>query len=342
MLVVAACLAGQSGAGFWLWGPVRCPAIRAIGKSVKSAVFSTNSLRGYKHHTDTCPDTLNILITAPELAERHESEGIVVVDCRFKLLKPEAGRQAWEESHVPGAYYADLDKDLAAPRRTDSGRHPLPNSEDFARLLGSWGITPATQVIVYDDVGGAVAARLWWLLRWVGHAQVSLLDGGYPAWLAAGHPVDNQQPEMRSGRYPVVPGAMPTIEVDEVATGLEQSTLALIDARDVKRFAGLSEPIDTRAGHIPGALNRPFQANLNDNGHFLAPADLRTEFDALLKGQEAAQLACMCGSGVTACHNVLAMELAGVTADSDTVAALYVGSWSEWIVSTHRPCDPVD
>jgi thiosulfate/3-mercaptopyruvate sulfurtransferase len=218
----------------------------------------------------------------------------------------------------------------------------LPTSEDFARLLGSWGVTPATQVIVYDDVGGAVAARLWWLLRWVGHAQVNLLDGGLPAWLAADYPVDNQQPDMWSGRYPVAPGAMPTIEVEDVATGLERSTLALIDARDVKRFAGLSEPIDTRAGHIPGALNRPFKANLNDDGHFLTPVALRTEFDALLKGQENAQLACMCGSGVTACHNVLAMELAGVTSDSGAVAALYVGSWSEWIVSMDRPCDPAD
>ncbi|MCP4927918.1 MAG: sulfurtransferase [Gammaproteobacteria bacterium] len=285
---------------------------------------------------------MSLLLNADQLANSPDDGKLVIVDCRFNLLAPEAGRDMWQEAHIPGAFYADLDKDLAGPVTATSGRHPLPDPEGFSRLLGSWGVRPDTTVVAYDDVGGAVAARLWWLLRWVGHPHVGLLNGGWQAWLASGLPTDSNIPELLSACYPVIPGSMPTISVDEVQQGLGSGELTLLDARDTKRFAGKSEPIDTRAGHIPGAWNRPFQANLAKDKQFLSTDKLCREFDALITAQRATQLASMCGSGVTACHNLFAMELAGITSDSGAPAALYVGSWSEWLRSPDRPCEPAD
>jgi len=277
-----------------------------------------------------------MLIKADDLAEQLDKPDLVVVDCRFDLLQPDAGRQAWAKGHIPGAFYADLDKHLAAPKTAESGRHPLPDPEQFAVVLARWGITPATLVVAYDSAGGAVAARLWWLLRWVGHEQVALLDGGYPAWLEARLPVNNGSPQPSQGRYPVQPGAMPVISADEVQAGLADNTLTLIDARDKARFAGVAEPIDTLAGHIPGAINRPFQSNLDATGRFRAEADLYDSFGTLriAAGQ---RVASMCGSGVTACHNLFAMEVADAHPGDQQPPALYVGSWSEWIRQAGRP-----
>jgi len=253
-------------------------------------------------------------------------------------MKPEAGRVAWETSHIPGAYYADLDKDLAAPRTDYSGRHPLPDAEQFAALLGSWGVTPETHIVAYDASGGAIAARLWWLCRWVGHERVSLLDGGYPAWQTQKLPVTTDQPAFANGIYPVQPGHMPVVQTADVELGLQEGTIALLDARDAERFEGLAEPIDTMAGHIPGARNRPFRINLDAMGRFRGPADLQESFRELL-GDKDRRLASMCGSGVTACQNLFALELAGVDFNDAGAPALYVGSWSEWIKSSARPVD---
>jgi thiosulfate/3-mercaptopyruvate sulfurtransferase len=261
-----------------------------------------------------------------------------VVDCRFNLRKPEAGRQAWELSHIPGAFYADLDQDLAAPKSAGSGRHPLPDAEQFAALLGSWGVTLDTHVVVYDASGGAIAARLWWLLRWVGHEQVSLLDGGYPAWQRQKLPVSADQPALGPGNYPVQPGRMPVVQTADVELGLAEGTLALLDARDADRFAGKVEPIDKLAGHIPGARNRPFQINLDALGRFRGVADLQESFSDVLSDTDR-RLASMCGSGVTACQNLFAMGLAGVDFTEAAAPALYVGSWSEWIRSSDRPVE---
>jgi thiosulfate/3-mercaptopyruvate sulfurtransferase len=273
------------------------------------------------------PDKLSDLLGRPEL---------VIVDCRFDLLKPAAGRLAWEAGHIPGAYYADLDRDLAGPRTSQSGRHPLPDPEAFANLLGSWGVTPASLVVAYDASGGAIAARLWWLLRWVGHERVALLDGGYQDWQAAKLPDARTHPHLHAGRYPVKPGSMPVLSTDQVQEGLRSGTLLLVDARDAQRFSGAAEPIDFRAGHIPGAINRPFQTNLDALGHFRAPSDLEDSF-SLLPLNADQHLACMCGSGVTACHNLFALELAGVAPGALERPSLYAGSWSEWIQSPDRP-----
>jgi thiosulfate/3-mercaptopyruvate sulfurtransferase len=281
---------------------------------------------------------MQILMTPEELAADLGADDLVVVDCRFNLLRPAAGRESWEAGHIPGAYYADLDQDLAALVTAQSGRHPLPEPGALADLLGSWGVTPASRVVAYDDVGGAIAARLWWLLGWVGHAHALLLDGGLPAWQASGYALDDAQPELQQARYPVAPGQLPVINAADVLAGLEQGALTLIDARDAKRFAGLAEPIDSRAGHIPGAVNRPFQQNLDDSGRFLSPQQLRQDFSSMADDADRTNTACMCGSGVTACHHLFALKLAGL----EPPPSLYVGSWSEWIRDTARPCEPAD
>jgi thiosulfate/3-mercaptopyruvate sulfurtransferase len=279
-----------------------------------------------------------ILISPQQLYAEIGADDLLVVDCRFNLLKPEAGRKNWAAGHIAGACYADLDKDLAAMISPQSGRHPLPDAESFASLLGSWGVTPGTRVVAYDDAGGAIAARLWWLLGWVGHAQALLLDGGLPAWLACGYPLEESAPMLQQGRYPVRPGNMPVISAAEVQAGLAQAELTLIDARDGRRFAGLVEPIDSRAGHVPGAVNRPFQQNLDDSGRFLSADKLQDDFASLLGHDRQKNTASMCGSGVTACHHIFAMQLAGLEA----MPSLYVGSWSEWIRDVHRPCEPAE
>ncbi len=272
-----------------------------------------------------------MLISAAELAAQPDA---IVVDCRFNLLDPAAGREAWLAGHIPGAFYADLDHDLARPRGDaqvgDDGRHPLPDRDAFAALLGSWGLTPDKLLVAYDDVGGAVAARLWWLLRQAGHSRVALLDGGLQAWEQAGLALETGPLTLQPGSYPLPADAFSSVGADEVQQGLAQGSLTLLDARDAGRFAGSVEPIDPRAGHVPGALNRPFSANLAD-GRFKSPAQLRTEFDALLANQPE-NIVSMCGSGVTACHNLFAMEHAGLSP-----GRLYVGSWSGWLADPQRP-----
>ena len=271
------------------------------------------------------------LISVASLRERLGAADARVIDCRFNLLAPAAGREAWLESRIPGACYADLDKDLAGPVTADTGRHPLPDPELFMRWLGSIGVTPATNVIVYDSAGGAVAARLWWLLRWLGHREVAVLDGGWQAWshaetIETAAPV---APEPAIADYPGLPGAMPLLALGEVAPAIEAG-LCLFDARDAARFAGEVEPIDPVKGHVPGARNLPFNHLLGKDGCFLPAEDIKLAFAAAAGGQKS--LACMCGSGVTACHLILGAEVAGLP-----TPALYAGSWSEWIRDSARP-----
>ena len=273
-----------------------------------------------------------LLITPGQLAvSLTAADAPVVVDCRFDLMNPAAGREMWAAGHIPGAFYADLDQDLAAPRTATSGRHPLPTAEQLAALFGGWGLTPERLLVVYDHVGGAIATRLWWLARWAGHTNVAVLDGGLQGWEAAGQGLTSEQPFLTDGAYPVRTGQLPAITVDDVLKQVAARELTLIDARDPVRFAGDAEPIDPVAGHVPGALNRPFNLNLDEQGHFKDAAVLAQEFADLFAG-EPAPVASMCGSGVTACHNLFAMALAGLPDGT-----LYVGSWSEWIRDPDRP-----
>lgn len=273
------------------------------------------------------------LISPEELFACHADADCVVVDCRFDLSDVEAGRAAWLAAHVPGAHYAHLDEDLAAPAGERGGRHPLPAPAVFARRLADWGITENSLVVAYDDSGAAIAGRLWWLLRTAGHDRVAVLDGGFRAWRAAELPVE-------SGPVPARPvpvrdlrlDRMPSIDAEQLGQALRDDGRVLIDVRAPQRFAGNEEPLDRVAGHVPGALNLPLTGNLDADGRFLAPADLRRRFQAILGERPATQAVLMCGSGVSACQTLLAMECAGLRG-----AALYVGSWSDWISDPARP-----
>jgi thiosulfate/3-mercaptopyruvate sulfurtransferase len=275
--------------------------------------------------------TFSTLIDASTLRELVGKPDVAVIDCRFDLINPEGGRHAYLKGHIPGARYADLNRDLSAPVSAGSGRHPLPLPKNFAATLGLWGIGHATQVIAYDDAGGSFAARAWWLLRWLGHGSVAVLDGGIQAWTAAGGTLESgeEKPlprETPGGRISPRADSAAVIETADIAAFLTDPKHLLVDARAAERFAGSVEPIDAVAGHIAGAVNHPFSANLAPDGRFLPAPALKRLWDARLAGREVAHVAAMCGSGVTACHNLLSLEVAGLRG-----AKLYAGSWSEWI-----------
>lgn len=276
------------------------------------------------------------LVDAATLAAMLGQPGLRVVDCRHDLADPEAGRRAWSESHIPGAVFMHLDEDLSAPCTGRNGRHPLPNPAVFAARLGALGIGPEDQVVACDDAGGAIAARLWWMLRWIGHDRAAVLDGGYRAWRKAGLPLDAAVPQPAPVEHPVGPSTVASVDAAGLQRALEAGTVTLIDARSPDRFAGQNETLDPVAGHIPGAFNRFFRSNLSD-GRFRPAAELRAEFEALLAGRAPADVVHQCGSGVTACHNLLAMEVAGLHG-----SCLYPGSWSEWCADPARPVTTVE
>jgi len=271
------------------------------------------------------------IVDAETLAAHTGDPQWVLVDCRHALAEPEHGRQAYATGHLPGAVHAHLDEDLASPVTSETGRHPLPDVAGFTQKLGRWGIGPDTQVVVYDDAGGAMAARLWWLLRWLGHDAVAVLDGGFGAWQAAGYPLDHTSLTPSPAKFVGAPQPGWTIETGELGTELANG-LRLLDVRNAERFRGDVEMLDTVAGHIPGARNRPFGGNLDADGRVLPAAALREHFEAALDGVAPERAVLMCGSGVTACHSLLAMEIAGLPG-----ARLYAGSWSEWIRDPDRP-----
>jgi thiosulfate/3-mercaptopyruvate sulfurtransferase len=269
------------------------------------------------------------LIAVPELADL---DGAVLLDCRFDLADTGKGRRLYSQGHLPGAQFADLDLDLSGPVRPDTGRHPLPDPQTLASRLGAWGIDAETPVVVYDDLGGAFAARAWWLLRWLGHQRVWLLDGGIQGWTSAGLPLTAEIPQPAAKDFPCDPDPDAWIDTPSLAAALPRAEVQVVDARASVRFRGESEPIDPVAGHIPGAINLPLSDNLDEQGRFLPADRLHQRFSAALGGRDPRQVAHSCGSGVNACHNLLAMEIAGLTG-----SRLYAGSWSEWIRDSSRP-----
>lgn len=274
------------------------------------------------------------LISVADLAAHVGTPDWLVVDCRFELGKPAVGEAAYAAGHIPGAVYAHLDRDLASPITPTTGRHPLPDPEEFARTLGRWGLTRDTQVIAYDADAGAYAARLWWLLRWAGHAKSAVLDGGFRAWTQAGQPISTEVPARKPTRYTVTPDRSMWLDASQVAASVRDSRWRLLDARAPERFAGEVEPIDPVAGHVPGAVNLPFMGNLSTDARFLAADQLRARFAQVQGPVDDGHTIAMCGSGVTACHLLLAMEAAGKPG-----AKLYAGSWSEWIRDPSRPTE---
>jgi thiosulfate/3-mercaptopyruvate sulfurtransferase len=274
------------------------------------------------------------LIQTEELAARLGDPDWIIVDCRFTLSDPEAGIESWRRSRLPGAHYLHLEDDLSGPVTEYSGRHPLPDPAALAARLAQCGITPQSRVVVYDDSFGSIAGRLWWMLRWLGHDAVALLDGGFQKWrrerreLESGHPATGGA----GGRLDARPARGAWVAATEVEQALARGGALLIDARAPERFTGEAEPFDPVAGHIPGAVNRPFEDNLDIDGTFLSPQELRAAFEAVLGALPPQRAVHFCGSGVTACHNLLAMEIAGLGG-----SRLYPGSWSEWITDPRHP-----
>jgi thiosulfate/3-mercaptopyruvate sulfurtransferase len=274
----------------------------------------------------------SILVTADELARHLDDPDWVVFDTRHDLARPEAGRAAYAEGHIPGACFLHIDEDLAAPVTGTNGRHPLPDPQAFAERINRCGVHPRTRVVVYDDAGGAYAVRLWWMLRWLGHERTALLDGGWAQWVREKRPVAKDGPAPRAGSFVPRPRLGATVDAHFVERFRADPSVRLVDARAAPRYSGAQETLDPVAGHVPGAVNRFWQRNLDSGGRFKDPAELREEWLDLLEGAEAARSVHMCGSGVTACHNLFALELAGLGQ-----ARLYPGSWSEWCSDPARP-----
>jgi thiosulfate/3-mercaptopyruvate sulfurtransferase len=270
---------------------------------------------------------LNTLVSTEELAAHPEWR---VFDCRHDLGNPGLGEQQYLEAHIPGARFAHLDRDLSASKNGKNGRHPLPEPRAFISWMGKQGLKPTEQIVCYDGGPGAMAARLWWMLRWAGHETVAVLDGGLAKWLREGRPVTGEIPEPLAASYPGKARASMLASLPLVQKKLKRA--ALLDARAPARYRGEQEPIDAVAGRIPGAKNRFNNDNLSPAGVFKDPALLRAEFEAVLAGRNPGDVINYCGSGVAACHNALAMEIAGLPG-----SRVYIGSWSEWSADPSRP-----
>ena len=281
--------------------------------------------------------TFTTLIDVAIVSAHLTDDAFRVVDCQFALNDPAWGQKAYEAAHIPGALFADLNRDLSGRPTGTNGRHPLPEVDDLRRFFGRLGIAEGIQVVAYDQDTGMFASRLWWLLRWLGHDAVAVLDGGLAAWLQSGHSASSSPESVGPREFIGTPRAKYAVEVHEVERAVASGDRRLLDARAPERFNGLVEPIDKVAGHIPGARNYFFMRSLDNRGRFLPAAALHTQISTALAGVEPDQTIVYCGSGVTAAHTVLAMEQAGLSG-----ARLYVGSWSEWSSDGRRGVEKRD
>ncbi len=271
------------------------------------------------------------LLSTADLAARLTDPDVLVADCRFELGRPEAGKQAWRAGHIPGAIHVDLERDLSSSVTARSGRHPLPAVADFEATLSRLGVDAETWVVCYDAGSGAYAARLWWMLRWAGHDRVTVLDGGFAAWSAEDRPVSTETASRKPARFVARQRPQMVCDAAGVAAALARGE-TLVDVRGAERFAGSVEPLDAVAGHVPGAVNLPYLENLDANGRFLPVDGLAALWRERTGAAAGRAPICMCGSGVTACQGLLALEAAGIGG-----ARLYAGSWSEWIRDPSRP-----
>jgi len=272
------------------------------------------------------------LITTAELAAHLDDPSFVIVDVRHDLSQPDTwGETQYRAGHIPGARFAHMDRDLSGPKTGRNGRHPLPSPEKAAAFFGSLGIDAGKQVVAYDSGGAMYAPRLWWMLRWLGHDAVAVLDGGIGKWMREGRPTSTEFPSVRPASF-AIRHVGPTVSASDVLASLADHSLTLVDARGAERFRGDVEPVDPVAGHIPGSVNRPYTENVLPDGTFKKPEALRADFAAVIGATPPSAIVNTCGSGVSACHNLLAMELAGITGTQ-----LYPGSWSEWSADPTRP-----
>jgi len=276
--------------------------------------------------------TYQTIISVEDLNKNISNQDWFVFDCRFLLKDPEGGLKKYNKNHISGAQFADMDTDLASPMTPISGRHPLPNPDELIKKLQSWGVNNSSQIICYDDISGAFAARMWWLLKWLGHNDVAVLDGGIDKWTASDLPVDTDVQQGVAGTFSGEANNDMWVNVEFIQKEIAQNKINLIDARSGERFTAIDTKTDPVAGHVPGAMNFPFSENLSKQGVFLSAEELQKRFSPMVSNVENKEVISMCGSGVTACHNLLAMSVAGLP-----MACLFVGSWSQWIKDTSRP-----
>jgi len=272
------------------------------------------------------------LITPATLAQHVNDPSWVIIDCRFDLTDPDKGESLYRTGHIPGARYAHLDRHLSGPKTGTNGRHPLPDTDVLRRTFSELGIAPHVQVVAYDADSSMFAGRLWWMLRWMGHDAVAVLDGGLARWQAEGHPVRGGVESSTAAHFRGAPRPGWRLTADDVAGGLDNKSRLLVDSRTPERYRGIGETLDKVGGHIPGAANYFFQQNLADDKTFKAPEELRAQWAPILQGRDPKDVVVYCGSGVTACHNLLALEHAGIHG-----VKIFPGSWSEWSSDPARP-----
>lgn len=277
------------------------------------------------------------VISAQDLKAIIDQDNVRVFDCRFSLKDPQGGLKNYQSGHLPMAQFADMDTQLSSAMTETSGRHPLPEVDVFLAQLKAWGINNDTQVIAYDDISGAFAARLWWMLRWVGHEKVAVLNGGMQQWTEHGFPLSQDEVEFAAGSFSGAANMDWLVDIETVQSELAENKITLLDARAADRFTGKDKKTDPVPGHVPGAYNLPFSGNLTKDGLFASPATINDRFANIIQDQPLTNVVNMCGSGVTACHNLLAQAVAGMPPTK-----LFIGSWSQWIRDSSRPVDCVD
>ena len=277
------------------------------------------------------------IVSAQELNAIIHDDNVRVFDCRFSLKDPQGGLNNYQAGHLPMAQFADMDTQLSSAMTETSGRHPLPEADTFLAQLKAWGINNDTQVIAYDDISGAFAARLWWMMRWMGHDKVAVLNGGMQQWTEQGYELSQDKVEFAAGNFSGTPNMDWLVDIETVQAELEANKITLIDARAPDRFTGNDKNTDPVPGHVPGAHNLPFGGNLTKDGRFETAEIINQRFLSIIQDQPLTNVVNMCGSGVTACHNLLAQAVAGMPPTK-----LFIGSWSQWIKDSSRPVDCVD
>jgi thiosulfate/3-mercaptopyruvate sulfurtransferase len=277
------------------------------------------------------------IISAKDLIKNVNNDDFIIFDCRCDIGDSSYGIEAYNEGHIENSIFIDIDHDLASEKTSDSGRHPLPDPRLFSEKLSQWGMSNNKQAVVYDDAGGAFAGRMWWILKWLGHSNVAVLDGALGAWMSIGGKLTSKPTIFERAVFEPNPNDNMYVSIKDVEDAQYKMNKLIIDARSRERYLGIKDPVDPIAGHIPGAVSHPLGMNLDKNGHFKSPEELRHNFNKIIGDTVSSDIISMCGSGITACHNILALEICGIKD-----VTLFVGSWSEWITDKSRPVAKID
>lgn len=277
------------------------------------------------------------IISAKDLIKNVNNDDFIIFDCRCDISDSSYGIEAYNEGHIENSIFIDIDHDLASEKTSDSGRHPLPDPRLFSEKLSQWGMSNNKQAVVYDDAGGAFAGRMWWTLKWLGHSNVAVLDGALGAWMSIGGKLTSKPTIFERAVFEPSPNNNMYVSIKDVEDAQYKMNKLIIDARSRERYLGIKDPVDPIAGHIPGAVSHPLGMNLDKNGHFKSPEELRHNFNKIIGDTVSSDIISMCGSGITACHNILALEICGIKD-----VTLFVGSWSEWITDKSRPVAKID